>query len=146
MARPPKEIDWKVVEQKMQAGNTAKKIAQDLYIDTDTLYDRFKKEYGKSFSVISADFYTAGNQNIEYMQYMKAMSGDSKMLLWLGKVRLGQKEPDTTSQQYTNIIVKANDRLRSGVRIQSEGLSDTSNSSSEFGDEESGSCMASSIR
>jgi hypothetical protein len=98
VARPPKEIDWKVVEQKMQAGNTAKKIAKDFNIDVGNFYDRFKKEFGKGFADFASDFYSNGNENLEYMQYMKAMNGDSKMLLWLGKVRLGQKESVDESQ------------------------------------------------
>jgi hypothetical protein len=96
MARPPKPINWEIILKRMQAGNTAKQIAFEHEIHLDTFYDRFKKEFDASFSDYSANSYEGGNGNIAYTQYMKALSGNVQMLIWLGKVRLGQREPDAT--------------------------------------------------
>ena len=94
MARPLKPIDWNIVEKKMHAGCSGIEIAADFYIDRDTFYDRFKKEYGKSFSDYSAEFHCIGKGNIRFRQYSKAMEGNPQMLILLGKLWLDQKEND----------------------------------------------------
>ena len=93
MARPKKEINWDVVEKRMEAGCSAKEIAGAHHIDLDTFYSRFKQEYGCSFSDYSDTFYEGGDGNIRYTQYMKALSGNTHMLDLLGVERLGQGSP-----------------------------------------------------
>src|SRR6476620_9414704 len=89
MARPPKEINWDIVEKKMEAGCSAKEIYTGI-CDKDTFYDRFKQKYGFGFSEYSADYYSKGDGLIKFTQYMKAISGNIPMLQLLGKERLGQ--------------------------------------------------------
>jgi|HubBroStandDraft_2_1064218.scaffolds.fasta_scaffold230889_4 hypothetical protein len=99
MARPPKPIDWDLVEVKMAAGCNGIEIAQDFRLDRDTFYDRFKKEYGESFSDYSARQASVGEGNIKFVQYARAIGltkkGDNSLLIHLGKVRLKQREPST---------------------------------------------------
>lgn len=102
MARPPKEINWEIVEKRMEAGNKGKAIAQAFYVDLDTFYRRFKQHYGFSFGDSTLHFYECGNDNLQYTQYMKALSGNVNMLTWLGKIRLGQREPDMLSATPAN--------------------------------------------
>ncbi len=114
MGRPKKEIDWKIVEKKIEAGCSAKEIAGSM-CNIDTFYDRFKEEYGKSFSDYSDDFYYEGDGNIRFTQYMKALSGNINMLTLLGRERLGQgKEQEKNSPfedvlalRHENMILKA---------------------------------------
>ena len=94
MARPEKEIHWESVERMMEAGNSARSIYTHFRMDKDTFYDRFKKEYGKNFSDYSDALDEDGKSNIRLMQYTKAVQGNIQMLIWLGKVRLGQREPE----------------------------------------------------
>lgn len=94
MARPKKEINWDIVEKRMEAGNSAIVICKKFNIDTDTFYRRFKEEYGCSFGDYTAIYRQCGKEDIAYTQHMKALSGNVQMLIWLGKVDLGQKDPD----------------------------------------------------
>ncbi len=94
MARTPKEIDWNKVKTRIEAGNSAKSIAFAHDINIDTFYDRFKKEFGCNFSDYSDPAKETARDNIEYVQYQKALSGNDRMLIWLGKIKCGQKEPD----------------------------------------------------
>jgi hypothetical protein len=100
MARPKKEINWKMVEGKMAAGCSAAEIYNDpdCLMNEDTFYDRFKQEYGKSFSEYSGKFHSIGQGNIRYTQYAKALQGNTTMLLLLGRLWLGQKEQDSVTE------------------------------------------------
>jgi hypothetical protein len=103
MARPLKEINWDVVEKKMEAGCSAKEISANL-CDLDTFYRRFKEKYGMSFADYTDDFYSVGDGLIKFTQYMKAISGNIPMLQLLGKERLGQgkdqeRVPDNDEQK-----------------------------------------------
>ena len=100
MARPSgtvKEINWDLFELYLKSGAKQKKIAESLRIDEDTLRKRVKEKYGQIYSVISAAFHSEGDLLIEAQQFQKAVKGYWPALLWLGKVRLGQKEPDVIS-------------------------------------------------
>ena len=94
MSRTQKEIDWDKVNLYLKAGASQKKIAESLGIDRDTLRDRVKEKYGEDYSAYSASLHSMGELLIEVTQFQKALSGNIQMLLWLGKIRLGQKEPD----------------------------------------------------
>lgn len=115
MARPLKTISWKIVEKKAECGISASTIAFELGIDLDTFYRRFKREYGKSFGDFKDEFIQSGRSNIIFTQYMKALSGNSKMLELLGREWLGQgKEQEKISPMeevitltHENIILKA---------------------------------------
>lgn len=97
MARPPKPINWDIVEKRMEAGNKARDIAMAFNIDINNFYDRFKKEYGCSFGDYAQPSLELGKSNILYTQYMKALAGSVPMLTWLGKVICGQREPELLS-------------------------------------------------
>jgi hypothetical protein len=118
MARPPKDIDWDKVLMRMQCGGRAKVIARLHRINIDTLYDRFKKEFGCSFSDYSDGEVECGKDNIAYMQYAKAMSGNVQMLTLLGKEWNGQgadlvalKAPLQNSIDKDHIIMQLENRI-----------------------------------
>jgi len=97
MARQPKPINWAIVDKRIEAGNSAATIARAFDIDVTNFYDRFLKEYGCSFTSYANSFppdqrKLTRNENIEYTQYMKALSGNVTMLIRLGTVWCGQKE------------------------------------------------------
>ena len=94
MARPQKEINWDLVELYIKAGCTQIKIAQSLFIHPDTLADRVKAKYGIEYSSFSSSLRSEGDMLIEAKQYEKAMKGYWPALYWLGKARLGQREPE----------------------------------------------------
>ena len=115
MARPKKEINWEIVEKRMEAGCNGIEIAATLRIQADTFYIRFKQKYGKSFQDYHDDFYSAGDANLKFTQYMKALAGNTNMLTLLGRERLNQgKEQEKTSPfedlldlKHENMILRA---------------------------------------
>ncbi len=115
MARPEKEINWEIVEKRMEAGCSGVEIAATLRIQADTFYLRFKKKYGKSFQDYHGDFYSAGDANIKFTQYMKALAGNNNMLLLLGRERLNQSKEqerispleDIIELRHENMLLKA---------------------------------------
>ena len=95
MVRPLKEIKWEEVERRIEIGNTARQIAKALRVNIDTFYDRFKQEFGCSFSDYSVGAIEISAANILYTQYMKALGGNTKMLELLGKEICGQGKEES---------------------------------------------------
>jgi hypothetical protein len=98
MARPPKAIDWDLVQLKMEAGCKASQIYPLFNINDETFYRRFKEEYGVSFQDFKDEAFGIGDGKLLQTQYEKAVEGNIQMLTWLGKVRLKQKEFEDESQ------------------------------------------------
>ena len=97
-----KPINWDLVELYVKSGATQLKIARSLKISDDTLRRRVKKKYKKDYAVFAAELQSEGDVLIEAQQFQKAMKGYWPALLWLGKVRLGQREPEMTQMLAVN--------------------------------------------
>ena len=97
MGRVKKHINWDKVEFFVRSGATQRNIARYLRVDEDTLRERVKRQYGVDYSVFSAELHSEGDLLIEAAQMQKALKGNTTMLIWLGKVRLGQKEPEPST-------------------------------------------------
>ena len=114
MARPLKDINWDMVEKKMEAGCTAREIYGNV-CDEDTFYRRFKDKYGCSFGDYAGQSYQIGNGNLKFAQYMRALAGNNPMLQLLGKERLGQgrdvgldpPRDDVLAITHENMLLKA---------------------------------------
>jgi hypothetical protein len=89
--------DWEKLELYMKSGATVTRIANSLGIDKATLAHIVKERYGEDFERIYCQFKSTGELLIEASQFQRALAGNIQMLLWLGKVRLGQREPDHVS-------------------------------------------------
>ncbi len=98
MARPLKEINWDVVEKLIESGCTAKEIAGKFRVNEDTFYRRFKEEYNKSFQDYHITAREAGAADIRSMIQAKALNnsapGNSNLLIFLARCRLGMREPE----------------------------------------------------
>lgn len=97
-----KDINWELVELYVKAGSKQVDICKAFYIDEETLRSRVKKKYGIDWSAFSAKLHSEGNLLIEAQQFQKAMKGYWPAMLWLGKVRLGQREPEMLNQLAAN--------------------------------------------
>jgi AraC-like DNA-binding protein len=108
MARPFKDIDWNLVEKLMEADCNGMQIAAKMRLNAETFYRRFKQEYGKSFQNCVGDFQRAGEADLKLSQHLKAINnkapGNIQMLTFLGKVRLGQREPETLQLMAANQV------------------------------------------
>ena len=93
MARPKKEIDWKIVDELLEADCEGTEIAAYLGMCPDTLYDRCKLEHKTNFSEYLQQKKAKGNSLLKKTQFDAAtVDKDRGMLIWLGKQRLGQKD------------------------------------------------------
>ena len=102
MAPVPKPIDWKRVEFAMMCSCNQEEIAASQGVHIDTLRDRFREHYGVEYSAFSAMLYQQGDLLLREAQMKNALKGNSNMQMFLGKVRLGQKEPDGTRTDAPN--------------------------------------------
>lgn len=88
MARPRLPLDATAIEGMAAVGATDVEIAHFLGCSVDTLNRRFAENLAKS---------RAGMRlRLRQAQYKQAIAGDRTMLVWLGKVMLGQKETTVT--------------------------------------------------
>lgn len=111
MPREKRVINWEVVQKRMEAGCSAKEICACLCIDSDTFYRHVKDHYGKGFADISAEFYSAGDANIKFTQYMKALSGNIPMLQLLGRERLNQGKEQEQKSPYEDITILRHENM-----------------------------------
>lgn len=86
-------IDWKRVDELLEAGCLGTEIAACFGMHPETFYDRVAKEKGVAFSDYSAQKKSSGDSLLREAQFKKAIKRlDNTMLVWLGKQRLGQRE------------------------------------------------------
>jgi hypothetical protein len=95
-SRPQKEIDWLKVDALLEAGCMGTEIAPHFDIHPDTLYLRTELEKGMTFTAYSTLKKNKGESILRFTQFQKAIGatdkGDNTLLIWLGKVRLEQRE------------------------------------------------------
>ncbi len=91
--RPKKVVDWKKVDELLIAGCLGTEIAAHFDMHHDTFYRKVEEHYGIGFTAYSAEKKAIGVSCIRKAQYDKAVNDkDNTMLIWLGKIRAGQRE------------------------------------------------------
>ncbi|HET7336299.1 MAG TPA: hypothetical protein VFJ23_00230 [Candidatus Nitrosotalea sp.] len=109
MVRPEKQIDWRRVDELLEAGCLGTEICSHFDLTADRFYDRVKEKYGMSFTDYSQEKRQKGDSRLREKQFNKAIEGDNMMLIWLGKNRLGQKDKQEISEQSDkSITLKVN--------------------------------------
>jgi len=103
---PPKNIkyiiDWKKVDELLEAGCTVVEIASHFGTIRENLYKRFEKEFGYSLSTHAQQKRESGENILRVKQFELAKEGSIPMLIWLGKVRMGQTEAQIVSNVSPN--------------------------------------------
>lgn len=84
MARPKKNIDPETVRELASIDCSYEEMAAVLKCDPSTLTRRFAQAIKSGRD--------NGKASLKRKQYEVAMAGNVTMLIWLGKIRLGQKE------------------------------------------------------
>lgn len=92
MARPKKIIDWETVKKLCAIHCTGEEIASIVGVSYDTLERHIKDEFGESFAEYYKKHSANGKMSLRRKQYEVAMSGNTTMLVWLGKQYLGQTD------------------------------------------------------
>jgi len=98
VSNPYIPIDWEEADKLFEAGCTGREVAAYFGCCPDTLYIRCQSEKKLDFSAYLALKRAKGDSSLRTKQYKVAMDGNIAMLVWLGKQRLEQREPD--SKQY----------------------------------------------
>lgn len=102
--RPQANINWEKVKSLLEAGCSGREIAGNIGIAANTLYARCVQDNGIEFSEFSQQYNAKGESRLLAHQYAKALGitneGDNTLLIWLGKVRLKQREhnPNDTKE------------------------------------------------
>jgi hypothetical protein len=86
------KLDWKVIDKFLVAGCSGVEIAAYIGVGQETIYDRCLKEKGVKFHEYVQEKRSKGDSLLKDKQFQIAMSGNTTMLIWLGKQRLDQKE------------------------------------------------------
>ena len=92
MARPKIEIDFDMVKKLCAIQCTGQEIADVLDVSYDTLERRVKEVYRISFADYIKKHSANGKMSLRRKQHEVAMSGNTTMLVWLGKQYLGQTD------------------------------------------------------
>ena len=92
MARPKADIDWKRVDELLEADCEGTEIAAYLGLEPNTLYRRCIADHKIVFSKYLQEKKARGNSLLKEKQFKIAKGGDKTMLIWLGKQRLGQSD------------------------------------------------------
>ncbi len=111
MGRPRLNIDRKEVEKLIGLGCTVQETANFLGCSKRTLERGFVASIkkGRECVIIS----------IKKKQYDVAMSGNPALLIWLGKIIVGQKEKVETERDFElTIITKIVDLTKSGKKVE----------------------------
>jgi len=120
MPRQKREINWEIVEKRMESGCSGIEIAGALRIDSDTFYRRYRQQYKKRFADNTASLYSAGDGNLKFTQYMKALSGNTNMLTLLGRERLGQGKDEVKTSPFEDLIDLRHENMI--LRAEIEGI------------------------
>jgi len=86
--------DWDKIELYMKAGATQISIARAMGCTVGALRKQIEERYDAPHAEVFDKFNETGAILIRVKQFQQAMEGNTQMLLWLGKVRLAQREPE----------------------------------------------------
>jgi len=89
MARKKIEIDFKKVDEYLQAQCTGSAIAGLIGCHPDTLYKAVEEKYKMGFSAYSAQKKAEGKELLKKKLWDTAMKGNVSMGIWLSKQYLG---------------------------------------------------------
>lgn len=112
MCRTPIPVDWKRVDELLEAGCTGVEIAAYFAMHPNTFYDKVAFKYKITFTEYLQQKRSRGDCFLREAQYLKAIKNkDNSILIWLGKQRLGQKDnhdekniAEATIQNFTAIM------------------------------------------
>lgn len=127
VGRPPAQIDWDKVDSLLIAGCSGAEIAGHIGVHKSTIYDRCLIELGIPFNEYSQQKKAKGDSLIKAHRFAKALGktddGDNTLLIWLSKVRLGEKEPKHEENTTTNNTYYVNYDPRDPLPLPSTNLS-----------------------
>jgi len=92
MGRPKIEIDFDQLEKLCSIQCTLLEISSFLGCSGDTIERRISEKFGITFAEHYEKYSSGGKISLRRSQYKAALSGNTAMLIWLGKQCLDQKD------------------------------------------------------
>lgn len=89
--------DWEKIELYLKSGAKPWCIAKAFHLSNTDFKKALEEKYRKGWEDIVDMFDNVGVALLEATQFQKALAGNVTMLIWLGKVRCGQREPELTN-------------------------------------------------
>lgn len=123
--RPPKIIDWPLLENLISIFCTGEECAAVLDVDYDTLNKYVQKQYKCSFSDYFKKANAKGRSSLRRRQF-ELTKNNTGMAIWLGKQYLGQKDDAIIDQSshYHYTQIKDDDLIKQarerGVNLPDE--------------------------
>ncbi|HEX8265306.1 MAG TPA: hypothetical protein VF596_07755 [Pyrinomonadaceae bacterium] len=125
--RPPKEINTELFVELCKIQCTKLEIMQVLDVSEPTLDKFCHSEFETNFAGAFERFRAGGKISLRHKQFQKAMSGDVKMLVWLGKQYLNQINNPILIQEDKETVIRV-------VREESDFPEDEFDDNAEYGD------------
>jgi hypothetical protein len=98
-------IDWKRVDRLLEAGCMGTEIASAIGVHYDTLVKRCKIDNKLDFSEYLRQKRETGDSILRVAQFKSATSGNTTMLIWLGKQRLNQSDKSQSEQDNSKDLI-----------------------------------------
>jgi hypothetical protein len=108
----PKKLPWEEIEKLCKIDCTGEEIAAFIDCDYDTLQTACKRINKIPISEYIKIKRGAGNVSLRRRQFKTAMEGNTTMLIWLGKQRLGQTDKqviESTNSHNISFVLSAED-------------------------------------
>jgi len=112
MGRNLIKIDWEEVKRLLVAGCSGVQIAGSLGFSHETLYERCLTDLGKTFTLFSSENRLKGDNFLRSKQMQVAGKGNTTMLVWLGKQRLGQRDVPQETHKFNGKLIELLDSLK----------------------------------
>jgi AraC-like DNA-binding protein len=107
MGRPEKVIDWKLLDSILQFGARLIDCSEVLEMSDDSIQNKIKEQFGCTFSEYRERKMSKMRMRLLQKQFDVAMSGNTALLIWLGKQHLGQTDKVTQEIQEVNLDFKS---------------------------------------
>lgn len=104
VGRPKKEIDFDALEKLCHIQCTAEEISAYFDVSIDTIERRIQEEYDINFAEYFAKNRGKGKISLRRVQFQSAMSGNTTMMVWLGKNWLNQTDKQEIEHTGTQTI------------------------------------------
>ena len=122
MGRPPKQINWAMVDKYCHIHCTQTEIADLCETDTETLNIRCLQEWGLAFPVYHRVKCAGGKMSLRRAQMRTAEKGNAAIQIWLGKQLLGQidkaildtQDPNDFAHRIMEAVRQGNSTVGSG--------------------------------
>lgn len=99
VGRPPVVLDEQKLEEMASQDFTIEEIAATVGVNPDTIYSKYSERVKKGR--------LQGNGSLKHRMFLKAMNGDTGMMIWLSKQRFGyrDKPPEEATLIQFNVYV-----------------------------------------